>query len=65
MTTPLLLSYADLKALGIGYTRTHLWRLATEGKFPKPVKLGPASRNCWSAVEVNEWIAQRIAEPRP
>ena len=39
-TSPLsreLLDYADLRALGIGYSMASLYRLMTEGKFPQRV----------------------------
>jgi prophage regulatory protein len=62
MIKPLLLSYEDLRDLGIRYSKAHLWRLWAADKFPKPIKLTPTSRNVWSADEVDTWIKQRIAE---
>jgi hypothetical protein len=41
-----LLDYAALHDRGIRYSKPHLWRLWTAGKFPKPIKLS-ASRNAW------------------
>jgi prophage regulatory protein len=61
----LLLSHADLKALGITYSRAHLWRLCRTDKFPRPIKLHAAARNCWSAAEVGRWIEQRVAGRQP
>jgi prophage regulatory protein len=65
MPTQLLLSHSDLKALGINYSRAHLWRLQSAGLFPKPVKLTPTSRNCWSAAEIGAWIEERVNGRRP
>jgi predicted DNA-binding transcriptional regulator AlpA len=57
----LLLDYDDLRARGIKYTRGHLWRLWSAGKFPRPVKLS-ASRNCFKADEVDAWQEAKLAE---
>ena len=39
-----LLDYTALQDRGIRYSKPHLWRLWTIGKFPKPAKLGAAMR---------------------
>ena len=57
-----LLDYDDLVAAGIKYSRPHLWRLYSSGKFPKPIKLS-ASRNAWRCEDVERWIADRAGEP--
>jgi prophage regulatory protein len=44
-----------------GLPRSTLFALVAEGKFPKPVKLGPKSI-AWLDEEVGAWIAARIAE---
>lgn len=54
-----LLSYEDLKAKGVPYTKGHLWRMIRAEKFPKPVKLGEA-RNAWVETEIDEWIKDRV-----
>ena len=56
-----LLDYEDLRARGIKYTRPHLWRLWTSGRFPKPVKLSP-SRNAWLASDIEAWLEAKVAE---
>jgi len=56
-----LLDYAALQDRGIRYSKPHLWRLWTAGKFPKPVKLS-ASRNVWPEAEIESWIRAWIAE---
>jgi prophage regulatory protein len=44
-----------------GLSRSHIYALAHEGKFPKPVKLSERS-SAWVESEVQEWIESRIAE---
>lgn len=44
-----------------GLSRTMLYELIAEGKFPRPVKLG-LRRNAWVDLEVDGWMADRIAE---
>jgi prophage regulatory protein len=56
-----LLDYAALEGRGIRYSKPHLWRLWTGGKFPKPVKLS-ASRNAWLESDIEAWIESRVAE---
>ena len=55
-----LMDYQDLRAVGIKYSRPHLWRLYTTNKFPKPIKLS-ASRNAWRAEDIEAWVADRAA----
>jgi predicted DNA-binding transcriptional regulator AlpA len=43
-----------------GTSRTVRYRLLAAGAFPKPVKLGMATR--FSERECREWVAARIAE---
>jgi hypothetical protein len=47
-----IIGYDGLQERGIRYSRPHLWRLWTAGKFPKPVKLS-ASRNCWLESDIS------------
>ena len=56
-----LLDYAALQERGIRYSKAHLWRLWTAGKFPRPIKLS-ASRNVWLESDVDAWIKSRLAE---
>jgi len=37
------------------------YKLISEGKYPKPVKLGPRA-SAWLADEVEAWMAERIAQ---
>ncbi len=45
----------------VGYTATHVMRLARAGDFPKPIQLGPNSV-AFLESEVIEWQEARIAE---
>jgi len=56
-----LLDYAALLERGIRYSRPHLWRLWTVGKFPKPVKLS-TSRNAWLESDIDAWLETHVAE---
>lgn len=56
-----LLDYEALQERGIRYSRPHLWRLWTSGKFPKPIKLS-ASRNAWLESDIDAWIESRVVE---
>ena len=40
--------------------RSHLHRLARDGKFPKPIKIGE-NRSAWLESDVQEWIASAFA----
>ena len=44
---------ADLTSM----SRSHLHRLARDGKFPKPIKIGE-SRSAWLESDVQEWISE-------
>ena len=37
--------------------RSTLWGWVREGRFPKPIKLGPMT-SCWIASEVDAWVAE-------
>ena len=43
-----------------GISRSHAYELIAAGKFPRPVKVGRASR--FLTTELDAWIAQRVAE---
>ena len=56
-----LLSTEGLKAKGISFSRTQLWRLVKDGRFPKAVHRGYKCR-AWVESEVDEWIRALIAD---
>ncbi|HEB1788356.1 TPA: AlpA family phage regulatory protein [Escherichia albertii] len=45
-----------------GLTDKWFYKLISEGKFPKPIKLGRSSR--WRESEVRHWLTERIEESR-
>lgn len=45
-----------------GLSDKWFYKLISEGKFPKPIKLGRSSR--WKESEVQEWLTDRIVESR-
>ena len=56
---PVLLSRDDLRTFfGVRYSRTHLWRLVRDGKFPAPVAFGPepAARKAWRREVVEAYV---------
>lgn len=56
-----LLSWTQLKELGISFSREHLWRLEAAGKFPRRIYLSP-QKVAWFEDEILEWLAERDAE---
>jgi prophage regulatory protein len=56
-----LLSRSQLKAMGVDYSRPHLWRLVRDGKFPKPVHLGER-KIAWVADEIDAHLKRKVAE---
>lgn len=45
-----------------GMTDKWFYKLISEGKFPKPIKLGRSSR--WKMSEVENWMQERVIESR-
>lgn len=56
-----LLSIREVCAL-TSISRTTLWHKVREGQFPKPISLGGGIRKAFLAEEVDDWIAERVAE---
>jgi len=44
-----------------GLSRTTLYTMMAEGRFPKPFKLNLRA-NGWTEADIDTWIASRIAE---
>ena len=59
-----LVSFEELKAMGISFSTQHLNRLIKAGEFPRAIKLGPArnSRKAWLKTDIDAWISDRIAQ---
>jgi prophage regulatory protein len=51
--------HADLKAYGITFNRSTIWRMERDGKFPKRVPIGE-SRVGWIEDEIKAWMQARI-----
>jgi prophage regulatory protein len=47
--------------LRTGLPRSSIYRAITQGRFPSPVPLGLRTVG-WVQAEVDDWIAQRVAE---
>src|SRR5436190_23477952 len=59
--TQKLVSKKELKIVfGVPYSFAHIARLEAAGQFPKRIRLG-ACRVAWLAVEVQNWIDERVA----
>lgn len=56
-----LLTREALREKGIDFSRTHIHRLITAGKFPKPMFLGQRKR-VWIEAEIEQWLADRAQE---
>lgn len=54
-----LIKLHEVRAL-TGLSRSHVYALAQQDRFPKPVKLTERS-SAWVAAEVQSWIDARIA----
>jgi prophage regulatory protein len=55
-----LVSYADLKARGINFSRVHLVRLEAAGKFPRHIDLGE-NKIAWFDDEIDDFIEAKAA----
>jgi predicted DNA-binding transcriptional regulator AlpA len=56
-------SFDDLEAKGIKYTKASIHRLTKEKKFPQPVKgLGP--ENVWTEDVIDQYVESQIAAAR-
>lgn len=58
-TTTRLLPLPEVERL-TGFRKSKLFALVAEGAFPRPCKIGRASR--WVAGEVECWVAEQIAK---
>ncbi len=59
-TAPRLIRLPDVQR-ATGLRRSALYRLARNGQFPKPLKIGPRS-SAWRSDEVDSWILAKITE---
>ncbi len=58
MTGKEVVNWKGIKALGIPYSRTHVFRLVAAGEFPKFFKLGAHHNSppVWWLRDVIEWL---------
>jgi predicted DNA-binding transcriptional regulator AlpA len=61
MTEKQVVNWKALKALGIPYSRAHVWRLMRQGLFPRCFKLGAYSNSppVWWLHEIAEWLEEK------
>jgi prophage regulatory protein len=58
-----LLSYRDLKARGIKFSRVHLRRLEDAGKFPRHIDIGENTVG-WFEDEIDDLLEMKAAARR-
>lgn len=51
-----LVGYRGLSARGIEYSRSHLWRLEQQGRFPRRVRFSGSGRVAWIEHEIDEYL---------
>jgi len=56
-----LLTFFDLKARGIPWTRVHVGRLEAAGKFPQHINVGD-NRIAWFEDEIDDFLEAKAAE---
>jgi prophage regulatory protein len=56
-----VLSYGDLKAKGIRFSRQWIHQLVNRGEFPAPINLGEQSV-AFVEEEIDAWLASRIRD---
>ncbi|WP_018144886.1 AlpA family transcriptional regulator [Thioalkalivibrio sp. AKL6] len=44
-----------------GLSRSTIYRLIQEGRFPKPIKIGDRA-SAWPASVIDRWIAERVSD---
>jgi prophage regulatory protein len=47
----------------VPFSRSAIYLLVSQGKFPKPVNIGPRAV-AWIESEIDAWVQARIAESR-
>jgi len=64
MTGKEVVNWKAIKALGIPYSRAHIWRLMDCGDFPQAFKLGKHRNSppVWWLREIIEWLELKAAQ---
>ena len=60
MSTELFLKLSEVQS-EVPFSRSQIYALIADDKFPKPIKLSQRS-SAWLKSEIDEWKAARIAE---
>jgi predicted DNA-binding transcriptional regulator AlpA len=60
----LLVTYEQLRGLGIPWSRVHLRRLCEAGEFVKPIRISEG-RIAWRMSDVLTWLDERAREWNP
>ena len=47
----------------VPYSRSHLWRMEQQEKFPRRIALSP-NRTVWLAADIDDWMHERITASR-
>jgi prophage regulatory protein len=55
-----LLTFPELKNVGVPHSAPQIWRLEKAGKFPRRVHITPG-RVGWVAAEIDAFLKERIA----
>jgi Prophage CP4-57 regulatory protein (AlpA) len=54
-----VLTFADLRAIGIRYSREHPNVLISEQKFPGSFQLSEGGRVVWDEADIDAWLQER------
>ena len=47
-----------------GISRSSIYRLVSEGKFPKPIHVKVPKMTAWNSDDIDNWIEKQIADDR-
>lgn len=57
----MLLSYTDIRHIGINLSQRTLRRLEHSGEFPRRLRIG-RQKVAWLESEINEWLQTKLSE---
>jgi len=57
-----LLRFPEVRR-AVGLSRSTIWRMASRGDFPKPIRIGKTAV-AWPSSEVERWISDRVTASR-
>ncbi|WP_281085181.1 helix-turn-helix transcriptional regulator [Methylophaga thiooxydans] len=57
-----ILKISEVKKIS-GLSTTSIYRAASKGDFPKPIKLGKRSSG-WLKSEIDQWLVERVVASR-